>query len=145
MTFTVPGPVMDEINGHGEKSYPEEGAGLILGLSEGEHREAKQVLPMPNHFESDERGRRYRLDPQEILQAEERAEQLGLEVIGVFHSHPDHPSAPSQTDLDWAVPWYVYLITSIEKGAASETRAWRMLEDHSRMVEEILKIKDGDG
>ncbi|MFV1860047.1 MAG: M67 family metallopeptidase [Anaerolineales bacterium] len=145
MKLTIPGPVMDEIRGHGEKLYPEEGAGLILGSTEGEHRAARRVLPMPNHFNSGERNRRYLLDPQEILQAEELAEQLGLEVIGIFHSHPDHPPAPSQYDLDWAVPWYVYLITRVEQGGASESRAWRMLEDHTRMVEEVLEIEDGDG
>jgi proteasome lid subunit RPN8/RPN11 len=145
MKLTIPGPVMDEIRGHAEKLYPEEGAGLILGSIEGEHREARRVLPMPNHFNSGERNRRYLLDPQEILQAEELAEQLGLEVIGIFHSHPDHPPAPSQYDLDWAVPWYVYLITSVEQGAASESRAWRMLEDHTQMGEEALEIEDGDG
>ena len=145
MKLTIPSQVMDEIRGHGEKLYPEEGAGLILGSVDSEHREARRVLPMPNHFDTSERGRRYMLDPREILQAEELAEQLGLEVIGVFHSHPDHPPAPSQYDLEWAVPWYVYLITSVEHGAASESRAWRMLEDHTRMVEQVLKIEDGEG
>jgi proteasome lid subunit RPN8/RPN11 len=144
MNLTIPVQVMEEIHAHGEKLYPEEGAGLILGTIEEESRKARRVLPMPNHFEPNERGHRYRLDPKEILQAEELAEQLGLEVIGVFHSHPDHPPAPSQYDLEWAVPWFVYLITSIASGAASESRVWRMLEDHSRMVEEVLDIEEGD-
>ncbi len=144
MRLTVPAQVMGEIHAHGEALYPEEGAGLLLGSIEGDHREARRVLPMPNHFEPDERGHRYRLDPQETLQAEQLAEQLGLEVIGVFHSHPDHPPAPSQYDLEWAVPWFVYLITSVEDGAASDSRVWRMLEDHSRMVEEVLKIEEGE-
>lgn len=144
MKITIPVQVMAEIQTHGEKLYPEEGAGLILGSIEDEIREARRVLPMPNYFDSNERERRYRLDPREILQAEELAEQLGLEVIGVFHSHPDHPPAPSQYDLEWAVPWYLYLITSIEGGTASESRVWRMLEDHSSMVEEVLDIKEGE-
>ena len=144
MRLTIPVHIMGEIHAHGEKLYPEEGAGLLLGSIEGEHREARRVLPMPNHFEPNERGNRYRLDPQETLQAEELAEQLGLEVIGVFHSHPDHPPAPSQYDLEWAVPWFVYLITSVKDGNASDSRVWRMLEDHSRMVEEVLKIEEGD-
>ncbi len=144
MRLAIPAQVIEEIHAHGEMLYPEEGAGLILGSIEGEDREAHRVLPMPNHFEPNERGHRYRLDPKEILQAEELAEQLGLEVIGVFHSHPDHPPAPSQYDLEWAVPWFVYLITSIEGGEASKSRVWRMLEDHSRMVEEVLDVEEGD-
>ncbi len=144
MRLTIPAQVMGEIHAHGEALYPEEGAGLLLGSIDGDHREARRVLPMPNHFEPDERGHRYRLDPQETLQAEQLAEQLGLEVIGVFHSHPDHPPAPSQYDLEWAVPWFVYLITSVVDGAASISRVWRMMEDHSRMVEEVLKIEEGE-
>ena len=144
MKITIPSKVMEEIRTHGEKLYPEEGAGLILGAIEGESRNARRVLPMPNHFEPDERDHRYRLDPKEILQAEELAKQIGLEVIGVFHSHPDHPPTPSQYDLEWAVPWFFYLITGIESGAASESRVWRMLEDHSRMVEDVLDIEEGD-
>jgi proteasome lid subunit RPN8/RPN11 len=144
MRLRIPAQVMEEIHAHGEKLYPEEGAGLILGAIEGENRKARRVLPMPNHFEPNERGHRYRLDAKEILQAEELAEQLGLDVVGVFHSHPDHPPAPSQYDLEWAVPWFVYLITRVESGAASESRVWRMLEDHSSMVEEVLEIEEGD-
>ncbi|MFQ5942111.1 MAG: M67 family metallopeptidase [Anaerolineales bacterium] len=144
MKLIVPGPVMDDIRAHGEKLYPEEGAGLILGSIDGDYRAAKRALPMPNHLKRDERGHRYRLDPRELLQAEELAEQLGLEVIGVFHSHPDHPSAPSAYDLEWAVPWYVYLIVSVERGAASESRAWRVTEDHHQMVEEAFEIEEGD-
>lgn len=144
MRLTIPAQVLGEIHAHGEALYPEEGAGLLLGSIDGDHREARRVLPMPNHFEPDERGHRYRLDPQETLQAEQLAEQLGLEVIGVFHSHPDHPPAPSKYDLEWAVPWFVYLITSVEAGAASDSRVWRMAEDHSRMVEEVLNIEEGD-
>ena len=144
MRLTIPAQVMGEIHAHGEALYPEEGAGLLLGSIDGDHREARRVLPMPNHFEPDERGHRYRLDPQETLQAEQLAEQLGLEVIGVFHSHPDHPPAPSQYDLEWVVPWFVYLITSVVDGAASDSRVWRMMEDHSRMVEEVLKIEEGE-
>jgi len=144
MRLTISVQVMAEINSHGEKLYPEEGAGLILGAIDGENRTARRVLPMPNHFEPDERGHRYRLEAKEVLQAEELAEQIGLDVIGVFHSHPDHPAAPSQYDLEWAVPWFVYLITSIEAGVASKSRAWQMLEDHSRMIEEELEIEEGE-
>lgn len=144
MRLTIPARVMEEIHQHGAKLYPEEGAGLILGSIKGDNREARRILPMPNHFESNERGHRYQLDPREILQAEELADQLGLNVIGVFHSHPDHPPTPSQYDLEWAVPWFVYLITSVEGGAASKSQVWRMSEDHSHMVEEGLDILEGD-
>ena len=144
MKISFPVRVMEEIHAHAEDLYPEEGAGLILGTVERERRNAKQVLPLSNRFEPGERSHRYRLDPMELLQAEELADQLGLEIIGVFHSHPDHPPAPSQYDLEWAAPWYVYLITSVIQGSASETRAWSVVEDHSQMVEHVLEIEEGE-
>jgi proteasome lid subunit RPN8/RPN11 len=134
--------ILAEIHAYGESRYPEEAAGLILGTANSEDRIAQQVLPLENSFEQSQRSRRYLIEPQEMLRAEQQAEQLGMDVIGVFHSHPDHPPAPSQFDLHWAVPWYVYLITSVQNGIAEHSRVWRLLDDHSSMVEEQLNIHE---
>jgi len=64
-----------------------------------------------------------------------------LKIIGVFHSHPDHPAAPSQTDLHFAVPWYSYLITSVRSGRAHESRAWRLDPSEASMQEEPLEVR----
>jgi len=116
----------------GEAAYPEEGAGLILGHVDGERRQASQLLPLPNRSPEAARRRRYSLDPRDLLQAEVEAERLGLEILGVYHSHPDHPARPSETDLELALPWYCYVITSVERGRAGESAAWRLADDHSR-------------
>jgi len=129
------------IEAYAEAHYPEEGAGLILGDEAGEKREAREILPLPNRREAGERGHRYEIDPLETLAAEDQADALGLKVIGVFHSHPDHPAAPSQTDLHFAVPWYSYLITSVRSGRAHETRAWRLDESEAGMQEEQLEVR----
>jgi proteasome lid subunit RPN8/RPN11 len=129
------------IEAHAEAHYPEEGAGLILGDEAGERREAREILPLPNRREAGERGHRYEIDPLETLAAEDQADALGLRIIGVFHSHPDHPAAPSQTDQHFAVPWYSYLITSVRSGRAHESRVWRLDESEAGMQEEELEVR----
>jgi proteasome lid subunit RPN8/RPN11 len=70
------------------------------------------------------------------------AERLGLSLIGVFHSHPDHPDQPSEFDRQWAQPFFSYIITSVEAGKAVESRSWRLEEDRSQFVEEIIQITE---
>ncbi len=141
MSLRIAAQLLAEIHRHAEQQYPEEGAGLILGWLNGDERSAHSVLPVSNNFEAPQRGRRYLIDTQDILKAEDEAQRQGLSVVGVFHSHPDHPPTPSKFDTDWAVPWYIYLITTVRQGVAEQTRAWRLQEDHSEMIEEQLAIK----
>ncbi|MGH2620276.1 MAG: M67 family metallopeptidase [Anaerolineales bacterium] len=141
MSLRIPAQLLAEIQRHAEQQYPEEGAGLILGLLDGEDRTARSVLPVNNTFEAEQRGRRYLIDPMAILRAEEEAQRKGSNVLGVYHSHPDHPPTPSKFDLEWAVPWYIYLITAVRQGIAEQTRAWRLQEDHAQMIEEQLTIE----
>ena len=141
MTLHISDVHLRAIEAHAESHYPEEGAGLILGDEVGERREARELLPLPNRREAVERGHRYEIDPLDTLAAEDQADALGLKVIAVFHSHPDHPAAPSQTDVHFAVPWYSYLITSVRSGRAHETRAWRLDESEAGMQEERLEVK----
>ena len=140
MTLHISEIHLRAIEAHAEAHYPEEGAGLILGDEAGERREARELLPLPNRREAVERGHRYEIDPLDTLAAEDQADALGLKVIAVFHSHPDHPAAPSQTDVHFAVPWYSYLITSVRSGRAHETRAWRLDETEAGMQEEQLEV-----
>jgi proteasome lid subunit RPN8/RPN11 len=140
MTLITSRRLLGEIWKHGEAAYPEEGAGLLLGSTRGEDRVAAELRPLRNSFSRESRGRRYEIAPEEIMAAEDEADALGLEVIGVFHSHPDHPAQASEFDREWALPWFSYLITSVWGGKAVESRSWRLLEDRSRMVEEALSV-----
>jgi proteasome lid subunit RPN8/RPN11 len=63
-----------------------------------------------------------------------------MTLLGVFHSHPDHPDLPSEYDREWAQPYFSYLITSIGKGTAIESRSWRLLEDRSAFIEEAVLV-----
>ncbi len=142
MTVYIPPTILAEIHAHGEAAYPEEGAGLLLGRAEGEWREVDAILGIPNAREDSARHNRYLLTPQDMLHGEQEAARLGLDVIGVFHSHPDHPNRPSEFDREWALPWYEYLITAVEAGRAVESRCWRLSEDRSEFREEEIRIKE---
>jgi proteasome lid subunit RPN8/RPN11 len=134
--------ILKEIHVHGESAYPEEGAGLLLGEVDNGSKRVTQILNLTNTREESARHNRYLLGPEDYARGEEEAERLGLEVLGVFHSHPDHPNVPSEFDREWAWPWFSYLITSVRSQMAMESRSWRLTEDRSRFVEERVVIHD---
>jgi len=132
--------ILAQIHAHGESTYPEEGAGLLLGTLEGERKLVSAIFKIGNAREDSARHNRYLLDPQDYLNGELEAERLGLQVLGVFHSHPDHPNRPSEFDREWAMPWFSYLITSVMSGRAVGSRSWRLSEDRVTFEEEPLHL-----
>jgi proteasome lid subunit RPN8/RPN11 len=128
-----------KIQNHAEKAYPEEGAGFLLGV-DGDVRRVLSLLPLTNARETEARHNRYILTPQDYLAGEEEADRLKLILLGVFHSHPDHPNQPSEYDRDWAQPFFSYVITNVQDGRAVASRSWRLLEDRSNFVEETVRI-----
>jgi proteasome lid subunit RPN8/RPN11 len=143
MVLIIPKEILRAIHQHGEEAYPEEGAGLMLGKAEGEVKRVEKILPLANTREDAARHNRYLLNPQDYLRGEMEAARLGLDVLGVFHSHPDHPNRPSEFDREWAMPWFSYLITSVQQGKAVESRSWLLAEDRCAFSEENIAIKDG--
>jgi proteasome lid subunit RPN8/RPN11 len=133
--------LLQRIQAHGESHYPNEGAGLMLGKVEGEGRQVTELLPLDNDFAEDERYHRYQISPRAMLEAQQEADARDLDIIGVFHSHPDHPAQPSEFDRQWALPWFSYVITRIESGRAKDSRSWRLSEDRSRFDEEPLDTR----
>jgi len=133
--------VLRRIHAHGEESYPEEGAGFLLGTDSGNGtRAVTSIFPLINSREDEARHNRYLITPEDYLKAELTADELGLSLIGVFHSHPDHPNRPSEFDREWAQPFFSYIITSINEGKAAESCSWRLTEDRTKFDEEELKI-----
>ncbi|MBT3188629.1 MAG: M67 family metallopeptidase [Anaerolineae bacterium] len=129
---------LEEIYALGEKAYPEEGVGFLFGTDEGKAREIKVIHPVKNAREKEARHNRYDVAPQDIIDADEKAEEMGLSIIGVFHSHPDHPDKPSEFDLKWANTYFSYIITSVQDGKALASRSWRLQEDRSGFTEEEI-------
>jgi proteasome lid subunit RPN8/RPN11 len=140
MTIVLTSLLLSTIQEHGERCYPEEGAGVILGTTELESRIVTDILPINNASDSSERHHRYLIAPREMLAVEMKAEELNRKVIGIFHSHPDHPAEPSEVDKQWALPWYSYIITAVEEGKGTVSRAWLLAEDRTRFHEEEITI-----
>jgi proteasome lid subunit RPN8/RPN11 len=140
MILEINATTLEEIHACGEQSYPEEGAGLLLGEVNGDRKRVKGALVLPNQRTQPERKKRYLLSPHDYLRGEKEAERLNLEVVGIFHSHPDHPNQPSDFDREWALPWFSYIITSIQKGKATESRAWTLSNDRAGFKEEQIVI-----
>ena len=129
--------LLSQIHTHAEEAYPEEGAGFLVG-NDGK---VENILPLRNAREDEARHNRFLITPEDYLNAELTADKLGLSLIGVFHSHPDHPNLPSEYDREWAQPFFSYIITTVNEGKAIESRSWRLLEDRSTFEEE--KINTG--
>ena len=126
--------LVEQINAHVEEAYPGEGAGFLLG-GDGE---VKEIFALPNAREEEARHNRFLLTPEDYLKAEMKAMELGVDLIGVFHSHPDCPNVPSEYDREWAQPFFSYVITSVNEGMAIESRSWRLAEDRSKFEEEKI-------
>ncbi len=140
MTLLLPEAVVREIRRLGEAAYPEEGAGLLIGsLADGDRRRVVRVEPAENRWEGGGKTRRYQIDPLALVSAEDAAEREGLLVVGVFHSHPDHPPRPSGFDLERAMPFYSYVITRVTAQGAAEMSAWRLSASGDRFLEEELQ------
>lgn len=144
MSLLISSQLLENIHAHGESAYPEEGAGLLLGTAIGGQKQVTQILALANSREEGARHNRYLLTPQDYLRGEQEADRLGLDVLGVFHSHPDHPNRPSEFDRDWAMPWFSYLITSVQAGLAVESRSWLLTEDRSQFSEEQIMVSSDE-
>jgi proteasome lid subunit RPN8/RPN11 len=138
MALTLSKDILSQIHAHGQEAYPEEGAGFLLGNDIDGQRLVAQIFITENVREDGARHNRYLVTPKEYLQAEIAADVMGLSLIGVFHSHPDHPNRPSEFDREWAQPFFSYIITTVNEGKAIESRSWRLAEDRSKFEEEKI-------
>jgi proteasome lid subunit RPN8/RPN11 len=131
MKLRLPETARQEILAHGEAAYPEECCGAMLGRDGDDGvRQVVEVLRIGN-TKDENRTRRYLIDPQELLNAEKVARQKKLDVVGIYHSHPDHPSAPSEFDREHAMPFWSYVIIAVEKGKAKLLTSWQLSEDRA--------------
>ena len=126
---------------HGERDYPFECCGLMLGQFESNDRKiVVETYPISNAREEEAKRNRFLIRPEELLRGEKFARAKGLDVIGFYHSHPDEPAVPSKYDLDHAWPTYSYVVVSVKKGQAVDLRSWEMQPDRLRFnAEEISK------
>lgn len=130
--------LIEKIHAHGERDYPNECCGALLGREEGADRIVTGLMPFANQ-RNDSPKNRFSIAPLDVQMAEDEAKKKGCNLIGWYHSHPDAPARPSEFDREHAWPWYSYVIFQVEKGEAREMRSWRLNEDRTRYAEEGIE------
>ena len=136
MSILLDRNVQNAIAHEAEKAYPEECCGFLLGHEQPERR-VTSIRPALN-ISSELRRRRFVIDPLEYMRVERETRNQELELVGIYHSHPDHPAVASQHDQASALPWFSYVIASVSAGGTGEIRSWR-LDDHQTFREERVK------
>lgn len=146
---------MESIRRHGVRAYPNECCGLLLGHANGAEKEVQEVVPLTNLRHDPERAQelmpldepgresernRFLIDPLEQLRVEKDARARGLDVLGYYHSHPDHPARPSDYDCEHAWPWYSYIILSVSGGEPKELTSWVLADDRSKFNPEHVEV-----
>lgn len=129
--------LLEEIRRHGESTYPAECCGVIAGRAVA-GKEAVRLYPMANR--RIEEQRRYLIEGEDLRRLEPILRDDGLEIVGYYHSHPDHPAAPSAYDIAHAWPWYSYLILSVSRGQAGDLAAWELDGAQPMMHPEPLEV-----
>jgi proteasome lid subunit RPN8/RPN11 len=134
---------LETIGRHGEASYPEECCGFLIGRtvqdqSMGDSTIVECILSVDNERQ-DSRHNRFLIHPETVLAAHKEARAAGLDVVGYYHSHPDHPARPSEFDREHAWPGLSYVIVSVVGGKVAEARSWRLSDDRDRFEEEALE------
>ena len=127
------------IRAHGEESYPHECCGALLGHDAEPAREILDLLPLENR-RGDSPRNRFTISPQDFRFAEDLARERGFDVVGWYHSHPDHPALPSEFDRAHAWPWYSYVIVSVSQRKAGPITSWRLEDDRARFTLERMEI-----
>jgi proteasome lid subunit RPN8/RPN11 len=146
---------IDSIRRHAARDYPSECCGMILGTVDDDAKHVREIVPLTNLRHDAKRAQellplaepgresernRFLIDPHEQLRVEKDARARGLDVLGYYHSHPDHPARPSSYDREHAWPWYSYVIVSVERGEAKTLTSWVLSEDRSHFEEEAVEM-----
>jgi proteasome lid subunit RPN8/RPN11 len=131
------GVMLDDIRRAGEQAYPAECCGVLAGRP-GDIKEVVRLVPVMNRRTDD--PHRYLISPDDLLHIEAELRHSGLEVLGCYHSHPDHPARPSDFDLEQAWPWYSYIIVRVDGGRAVDVASWVLDDDRSAMHPEPVDV-----
>ncbi len=132
-------PLLDQMTRHVEQTYPNEGGGLLIGrVADDGAKVLEEVRVFENQREIEEQYHRILITDRVVKEAEEYADGKGALLIGFFHSHPDQPARPSEFDREHALPWWSYVIVSVQKGAAVNVLSWQLRDDRSAFDEEQI-------
>jgi proteasome lid subunit RPN8/RPN11 len=138
----------EAIRGYGVETYPHECCGALLGrdaISDGAAARPREILalfPLVNRRE-DSPHNRFSVTSLDVLRADKAAQARAMDVIGWYHSHPDHPAKPSEYDREHAWPWFSYVIVSVQNGVPREMTSWRLNDDRADYSSEAIEIRSG--
>ena len=138
MSLRLPDSLAEEIRRHGEAAYPAECCGALVGRIDGDAKEVVRLAPAVNRRTDD--PHRYLIAPDDLRRLDTEVRAAGLEIVGYYHSHPDHPAAPSKFDADHAWPWYSYVIVRIDRGRGAELASWVLADDRPQLLPESLDV-----
>jgi proteasome lid subunit RPN8/RPN11 len=129
---------------HGEETYPHECCGVLLGQMDQDGVRTVTTIARAGNTRTDSAHNRYNIDPKELIRIQREGRERGEDIIGFYHSHPDHPAQWSQTDLAEA-HWFScsYVITSVEKGKAVLTNSFELTgsdENDKKLVSEMIEV-----
>ncbi|HYW83665.1 MAG: M67 family metallopeptidase [Spirochaetia bacterium] len=141
MKVIVPSGILERMRRHGEETYPHECCGFMLGKAEEGMQRIVEIRGQANE-RTESRENRFLITPDQFKAAESAARKAGLQLVGIYHSHPDSPARPSEYDRDHAWPWFSYIIVSVKGGKADEANGWQLKEDRSGF--EALKLEKGE-
>jgi proteasome lid subunit RPN8/RPN11 len=136
-TIAVNENLAREIRAHGAETYPHECCGALLGVERENSREVRALHKLVNRRDDSPRNR-FSVTSDDVRAADRAAQKSGLEVIGWYHSHPDHPALPSEYDREHAWPWYSYIIVSVMEGKPGTMASWRLTDDRMRFEPEKI-------
>jgi len=131
--------VYEEILRHAKEAYPHECCGVLVGANYGGERKIFESHRATN-VNTERAHDRYIIDPNEYNLIDKMARSCSMDVMGFYHSHPDHPDKPSETDREWGQTGYSYMIVSVKGGTETSARSWMIEEDDSPFTEEKIKI-----
>jgi proteasome lid subunit RPN8/RPN11 len=138
VTLRLPTARLEEIRRHGEAAYPAECCGALVGRADGDGKEVVRLAPAVNRRTDD--PHRYLIAPDDLRRLEAELKGESLEVVGYYHSHPDHPPRPSAFDTEHAWPWYSYLIVRVQQGRAADAASWVLDDERPLMHPESLEV-----
>jgi len=138
MSLRISKAALSTMHRFAEAGYPFEVCGILAGRRDADGGEVIEVIPLVNE-RADSPRNRYQVGPLLMMRAEEGVEERGLQVVGYYHSHPDHPSRYSDFDREHALPNMSYTIISVMAGQVRDTASWRLSEDRSEMFAETIE------
>jgi len=129
-----------EIRDHGARDYPNECCGAMLDTDGDAGREVRSLFPLVNRRDDSPRNR-FSITPEDFRAAEKAAAERRLDLLGWYHSHPDHPARPSEFDREHAWPWYSYVIVSVHGGIPKDLTSWQLEDDRSKFFPEEVAVE----